>query len=42
MTPLGYMGEVDDISNAAAYLASDDSKYVTGLTLYVDGGYRAQ
>lgn len=42
MTPMGHMGSVDDIANAAVYLASDDSKYVTGLTLYVDGGYRAQ
>jgi meso-butanediol dehydrogenase/(S,S)-butanediol dehydrogenase/diacetyl reductase len=42
MTPLGYMGEVDDIASAAVYLASDDSKYVTGSILYVDGGYRAQ
>ncbi len=42
MTPMGRMGEVDDIANAAVYLASDDSSYVTGLTLYVDGGYRAQ
>ncbi|MFA5754781.1 MAG: SDR family NAD(P)-dependent oxidoreductase [Candidatus Paceibacterota bacterium] len=42
MTPMGHMGDVEDIANAAVYLASDDSKYVTGLTLYVDGGYRAQ
>jgi len=42
MTPLGYMGEAEDIANAAVYLASDDSKYVTGSVLYVDGGYRAQ
>jgi meso-butanediol dehydrogenase/(S,S)-butanediol dehydrogenase/diacetyl reductase len=42
MTPMGRMGEVDDIAKAAVYLASDDSSYVTGLTLYVDGGYRAQ
>jgi len=42
MTPMGRMGEVDDIASAAVYLASDDSSYVTGLTLYVDGGYRAQ
>lgn len=42
MTPMGHMGEVEDIASAATYLASDDSKYVTGTTLYVDGGYRAQ
>ena len=42
MTPMGYMGSVSDIASAATYLASDESKYVTGITLYVDGGYRAQ
>lgn len=42
MTPMGHMGSVDDIASAAIYLASDESKYVTGITLYVDGGYRAQ
>ncbi|MFA5432510.1 MAG: SDR family NAD(P)-dependent oxidoreductase [Candidatus Paceibacterota bacterium] len=42
MTPLGYMGEPEDIANAAIYLASDDSKYVTGNILYVDGGWTAQ
>jgi NAD(P)-dependent dehydrogenase (short-subunit alcohol dehydrogenase family) len=42
MTPLGYLGEPDDIANAAVYLASEDSKYVTGNILYVDGGWTAQ
>ena len=42
MTPMGRMGDVEDIANAAVYLASSDSKYTTGTTLYVDGGYRAQ
>jgi NAD(P)-dependent dehydrogenase (short-subunit alcohol dehydrogenase family) len=42
MTPLGCMGEPDDIANAAVYLASEDSKYVTGNILYVDGGWTAQ
>ncbi|MFA5013314.1 MAG: SDR family oxidoreductase [Candidatus Paceibacterota bacterium] len=41
-TPLGYMGEPDDIADAAVYLASDESKYVTGTVLYVDGGWTAQ
>lgn len=41
-TPLGYMGEPEDIANAALYLASDDAKYVTGTILYVDGGWTAR
>lgn len=41
-TPLGYVGEPDDIANAAIYLASDESKYVTGETIFVDGGWRAK
>ena len=36
--PMGYMGEAWDVANAALYLASDESKYVTGLELVVDGG----
>lgn len=41
-TPLGHMGEPDDIAYAAVYLASDESKYITGSVLYVDGGWTAQ
>jgi meso-butanediol dehydrogenase / (S,S)-butanediol dehydrogenase / diacetyl reductase len=41
-TPLGYIGEVEDIASAAVYLASDESKYVTGHILYVDGGWTAK
>lgn len=41
-TPLGYIGDPEDIANAALYLASDDSKYVTGTILYVDGGWTAR
>ncbi len=41
-TPLGYMGEPEDIAKAALYLASDDSKYVTGTILFVDGGWTAR
>lgn len=41
-TPLGYMGEPDDVAYAATYLASDEAKYVTGSILYVDGGWTAQ
>lgn len=38
-TPLGYVGEPDDIAHAALYLGSEDSKYVTGIILPVDGGW---
>lgn len=38
-TPLGRTGEPDDIAAAALYLASDDSAFVTGIELVVDGGY---
>lgn len=37
-TPLGRLGEVDDVASAALYLASDDSAWVTGESLLVDGG----
>jgi 3-oxoacyl-[acyl-carrier protein] reductase len=33
-----YPGEPEDIANAVAYLAGDDSRYVTGQTLHVNGG----
>lgn len=36
--PMGRMGEAQDIANAALFLASDQSKYITGVTLKVDGG----
>lgn len=39
--PLGCMGEPIDVAYAALYLASDESKYVTGIELTVDGGILA-
>lgn len=39
--PMGRMGEADEVAKAALYLASDDSSFVTGVELFVDGG-RAQ
>jgi 3-oxoacyl-[acyl-carrier protein] reductase len=38
--PLGRIGQTDDISPTAVYLASSDSKYMTGETLVVSGGLR--
>jgi glucose 1-dehydrogenase len=38
LIPYGRIGEPADIANAAVWLASDHSDYVTGATLYVDGG----
>ena len=39
--PLGHMGDVDDIAYGVLYLASDESKFVTGTELVIDGGYTA-
>ena len=39
--PLG-MGNPEDIANGIVYLLSDMSKWVTGITLSIDGGFTAQ
>lgn len=36
--PMGHMGDAWDVANAAVFLASDESRYVTGIELLVDGG----
>jgi NAD(P)-dependent dehydrogenase (short-subunit alcohol dehydrogenase family) len=37
--PLGRVGSVDEVADVAAFLASDDSRYVSGSTIVVDGAY---
>ena len=37
-TPLNRMGQPEDIAGTALFLASDDSSYITGQTIYVEGG----
>lgn len=39
-TPLGRVGQTDDIAPAAVFFASDDSKWITGETLIIAGGLR--
>ncbi len=38
-TPLGRFGTSDEIAKAAVFLASDDASYITGIELFVDGGF---
>ncbi|MFW5793821.1 MAG: SDR family NAD(P)-dependent oxidoreductase [Bacteroidota bacterium] len=40
--PIGHVGEPDDIAYGVLYLASDESKFITGSELIIDGGYTAQ
>jgi NAD(P)-dependent dehydrogenase (short-subunit alcohol dehydrogenase family) len=42
LTPMGRLGRPEDIAAGVAYLASDDAAFVTGLELYIDGGYMAR
>jgi len=40
--PIGHVGEPEDVAWGIVYLASDESKFVTGSELVIDGGYTAQ
>lgn len=42
LTPMARLGDPEDIAAGAAYLASDDAKFVTGAELAIDGGYLAR
>lgn len=41
-TPLQRLGQPEDIANAVLFLASDESAYITGAELVIDGGFSAQ
>ena len=38
-TPLGRLGAPEEVAKAAVFLASDDASYITGIELFVDGGF---
>lgn len=42
LTPMAHLGKPEDIAAGVAYLASDDAAFVTGLELYIDGGFIAR
>jgi NAD(P)-dependent dehydrogenase (short-subunit alcohol dehydrogenase family) len=40
--PLGHLGTPEDVAYVVLYLASDESKYMTGAELVIDGGFTAR
>jgi 3-oxoacyl-[acyl-carrier protein] reductase len=37
--PVGYLGQPEDVAGLALYLASEESRFVTGQSIVIDGGY---
>ena len=42
LTPIGRLGQPEEIAAVASFLASDEASFITGATLPVDGGYSAR
>ena len=42
MTPMGRLGEMEEVAGPVAFLCSDWASYITGITLYIDGGWTAR
>ena len=40
-TPMGRLGDVDEVARIAVFLATEDSSYITGQIIYCDGGRMA-
>jgi NAD(P)-dependent dehydrogenase (short-subunit alcohol dehydrogenase family) len=36
--PMGYVAEPEDVGNVVTFLASEDSRYITGQSILIDGG----
>lgn len=41
MHPIGRLGQPEDVANTAVFLASDQSSFMTGSDVFVDGGFTA-
>jgi NAD(P)-dependent dehydrogenase (short-subunit alcohol dehydrogenase family) len=39
VVPLGRLGNPEEVARAVVFLASDDSSYITGTEIFVDGGF---
>jgi NAD(P)-dependent dehydrogenase (short-subunit alcohol dehydrogenase family) len=42
LTPMGRMGTPDEVAAGVVFLASDESSFVTGVAMPIDGGFTAQ